>query len=59
MIRIVSDGTSVGTKIYGEDNREIHGVTAITWTLQAGSNERAVAMLTFDAMVGVKAEYVE
>lgn len=49
MIKIYSDGTAAGTKVFQEDGAEIRGITSITWAIEGGySAQSAKATLTFE-----------
>ena len=40
-LKIVSDGTPAGTKVFTEDGKQIEGVYFISWEIDAGSLPRA------------------
>lgn len=47
-VRIVSDGTPLGTHVYDHDGNKIKShITAIEWSIQAGANEVGVAKISF------------
>ena len=35
MIIVTSDGTPAGTHVFGDNGREIHGITRIEWSIDA------------------------
>lgn len=44
-LRIVSDGTTYGTKVVDERGERIEGVTFVGWTIKAGASATAVLHL--------------
>lgn len=48
MIKIYSDGTVPGTRVFQEDGSEITGVKTIVWTVDAEDGGLAKATLYFD-----------
>lgn len=44
-LRIVSDGTPVGSRVETEDGVPVDGVMAVAWTIEAGQMARAVVTL--------------
>lgn len=46
-IRIVSDGTGPGTKVFDASGHQLEGVSSVRWEIRAG-DDRAVATITFD-----------
>ncbi|CAK0755088.1 hypothetical protein CCP3SC15_2010010 [Gammaproteobacteria bacterium] len=46
-VRIVSDGTRQGTKVFDEDGIPIKGIQTVTWSLDARGEGVGKAVLTF------------
>lgn len=55
-VRIVSDGTAVGTRLFDPDGKDITKYcTSIEWRIDAGGHRMATATVTF-ARVEIEAE---
>lgn len=50
MMRIVSDGTPQGTKVYDATGREIEGLSVVAWRVAGGAGH---------AQVTLEAEHIE
>ena len=57
MIKIYSDGTPAGTRVFQDNGAELTGITNIVWTIDGRSEHLATAVITFEQVqVEVKAE---